>query len=256
MQIRILGCSGGIGANLRTTSLLIDNDILIDCGTGLGDLSIEEMRQIRHIFLTHSHLDHIACLPLLVDTLFDQLQQNPVILHCYPDTFDELAKHIFNWTIWPNFFELPSKADAVIQYSPILPGEDCHIAGRTVESVRVNHVVPGAAYRISNGNSAMAYSGDTTSNDEFWRMLNAHDELDLLVVECAFSNNDYELSRQSKHYCPTLLAQDIEKLKYSPRTCITHLKPGEESHIFAEILQAIPDLDLVRLYGGEIFKLA
>ena len=73
MQVRILGCSGGIGANLRTTSLLIDNDILIDCGTGVGDLSIEEMSKIRHIFLTHSHLDHIACLPLLADTLYDQL---------------------------------------------------------------------------------------------------------------------------------------------------------------------------------------
>lgn len=255
MRVRILGCSGGIGANLRTTSLLIDDDILIDCGTGVGDLSIDEMAKIRHIFLTHSHLDHIACLPLLADTLYDRLQENPVILHCYPDTFEVLAKHIFNWQVWPNFLELPNKTNAVIQYSPLLPGESCHINDRSVEAVRVNHVVPGAAYRIANSSCAIAYSGDTTTNDEFWQMLNSHDELDLLVVECAFSDSDYDLSRQSKHYCPSLLAQDMEKLKHQPKTCITHLKPGEEADIFEQILLAMPDVDLVRLSGGEIYSL-
>jgi ribonuclease BN (tRNA processing enzyme) len=255
MQVRILGCSGGIGANLRTTSLLIDKDILIDCGTGVGDLSIDEMANIRHIFLTHSHLDHIACLPLLADTLYDQLQLNPLILHCYPDTFEVLAKHIFNWEVWPNFLELPNKANPVIQFSPLLPGESRYIDGRSVEAVRVNHVVPGAAYRIANGSCAIAYSGDTTTNDEFWQMLNAYDGLDLLVVECAFSDSDYDLSRRSKHYCPSLLAQDMEKLKHQPKTCITHLKPGEEAYIFEQILKAMPDVDLVRLCGGEVYSL-
>ena len=50
MRIRVLGCSGGIGgANLRTTSLLIDDDILVDAGTGVGDLSIAELKRISTI---------------------------------------------------------------------------------------------------------------------------------------------------------------------------------------------------------------
>ena len=57
MRIRILGCSGGIGGNLRTTSILIDDDILVDAGTGVGDLSIAELSKIDHVYLTHSHLD-------------------------------------------------------------------------------------------------------------------------------------------------------------------------------------------------------
>ena len=60
MQVKVLGCSGGIGKNLKTTSLLIDDDILLDCGTGVGELTLEEMKKLKHIFLTHSHLDHIA----------------------------------------------------------------------------------------------------------------------------------------------------------------------------------------------------
>ena len=55
MRIRTLGCSGGIGAGSRTSSLLIDNDVLIDAGTGIGDLSLEDLDSIRHVFLTHSH---------------------------------------------------------------------------------------------------------------------------------------------------------------------------------------------------------
>ena len=37
MRIRVLGCSGGIGAGSRTTALLIDEDVLIDAGTGIGE---------------------------------------------------------------------------------------------------------------------------------------------------------------------------------------------------------------------------
>ncbi|MGB8857237.1 MAG: MBL fold metallo-hydrolase, partial [Burkholderiales bacterium] len=68
MKLKILGCSGGIGGDMRTTSLLIDDDILIDAGTGVGDLSLDDLVRINHIFITHSHLDHVACIPLLVDT--------------------------------------------------------------------------------------------------------------------------------------------------------------------------------------------
>ena len=72
MRVRILGCSGGIGGpSLRTTAMLVDHDILIDVGTGVGDLSIAELVQIDHVFITHSHLDHIACLPLIGDSVGD-----------------------------------------------------------------------------------------------------------------------------------------------------------------------------------------
>ena len=46
MQIRILGCSGGIGPGLRTTSLLVDGTLLIDAGTGVGDLPAAELAAI------------------------------------------------------------------------------------------------------------------------------------------------------------------------------------------------------------------
>ena len=53
MRLRVLGCSGGIGGrHLRTTSFLVDSDVLIDAGTGVGDLSLAELSLIDHIFLS------------------------------------------------------------------------------------------------------------------------------------------------------------------------------------------------------------
>ena len=255
MRVRVLGCSGGIGANLRTTSLLIDDDILIDCGTGVGDLTIQEMEKLRHIYLSHSHLDHILMLPLLIDTIFDQLKSHPIVVHCLPETYAVLTEHIFNWKVWPNFFELPDKSHPVLQMAPISSGDTCRIGQRVVETVAVQHAVPGVAFRIANDSSAFAYSGDTTTNDTFWQVLNAYDRLDLMIIECAFLDRDRELSTAAKHYCPALLADDMDKLIHRPKTCITHLKPGAEAEIFAEVANALPGVELVRLYGGEVFEL-
>ena len=115
MEVRILGCSGGVGADLRTTTIMIDKDILIDAGTGLGDLNMTEMSRIRHIFLTHSHLDHITSIPFLVDTLFERIRE-PITIHAQQATIDALKAHIFNNVIWPDFTKLPNAHTSVLQY--------------------------------------------------------------------------------------------------------------------------------------------
>ena len=85
MKLRILGCSGGIGSDSDTTSMLIDSDILIDAGTGVGNLSLEELIQIDHIFVTHSHLDHIVFIPFLVDTV-GFIRKKPITIYATQST--------------------------------------------------------------------------------------------------------------------------------------------------------------------------
>lgn len=254
MEIRVLGCSGGVGANLRTTTLLIDQDILIDAGTGVGDLTVEEMSRIRHIFLTHSHLDHIACFPLLIDTLFDQLSR-PINIHAQPATIEALEQHIFNNKIWPDFGSLPSPEAPVMRFQPMNPGEICKIENRSFEMIRVNHIVPGVGYRVESPDGAFAFSGDTTSNDTFWEGLNARDKLDMLIVEAAFPNTEIDLCRRAGHYCADLLAEDLAKLQHHPKVYISHNKPGAEETIFAECQKAINGHEVYPLNGGDRFKL-
>ena len=69
MKIRVLGCSGAIAAGCRTTAFLLDDDVLIDAGTGVGDLSLDALARIDHILLSHSHLDHVLSIALLADSV-------------------------------------------------------------------------------------------------------------------------------------------------------------------------------------------
>jgi len=254
MELRVLGCSGGIGANLSTTSLLIDDDVLIDGGTGLSELSLEEMSRIRHIFVTHSHLDHIAGIPMLLDSVFESLEQ-PLVIHAREETVHTLRKHIFNWQVWPDFSVLPSAEEPVLRFEVMQPGESIKIGARSVEMIGVNHSVPAAGYRVQNGVGSFAFSGDTTSNDGFWQALNRHASLDILIVESAFPDQECELSVKSRHYCPRLLADDLKKLRHRPRLFLTHLKPGSEAAIVDQCRERIAVLPVQRLCGGDRFKL-
>src|SRR5690242_12326797 len=208
MRIRILGCSGGIGASLRTTSLLVDKDMLVDAGTGLGDLTLEEMRGIRHVFLTHSHLDHTCGLPLLVDTIFDHLK-TPLTVYGRRETLEAVQKYIFNWVMWPDFAELPSKDKPVLIYKPLNLGARVDIDGRKLHMIEVNHTVPGAGYVIEKDGRVFAFSGDTFTNDSFWAAVNTYPKVDALMVETAFANGNRKLADMAKHYCPETLAEDL-----------------------------------------------
>jgi ribonuclease BN (tRNA processing enzyme) len=254
VELKVLGCSGGIGTNLATTSLLVDDDILIDGGTGLSELNLEAMSRIRHIFVTHSHLDHIAGIPMLLDSIFDRVRQ-PLLLHAREETVQVLRKHIFNWQVWPDFSALPDPAQPVLRFEVMNPGDSVQVGARTVEMIAVNHSVPAAGYRVQNGAGSFAFSGDTTSNDGFWRALNQHRGLDLLIVESAFPDQECDLSVKSRHYCPRLLADDLQKLQHRPRLFLTHLKPGSEETIVEQARERIAALPVGRLFGGERFKL-
>lgn len=255
MKVRVLGCSGGINKSVATTSFLVDDDILIDAGTGVCDLSLEAMRRIKHIFITHSHLDHIAAIPLLADTLFDDLIGNPLVVHALPETVAALQAHIFNWVIWPDFVELPDKSNAVLKLEVMQAGSVFEYLERQIEMIRVNHTVPGVGYRVEANGKAFAFSGDTTSNDNLWAALNRHESLDLLFIESAFADKDLKLAKLACHYCPQLLAKDLPRLKHKVKVCISHLKPGSEQEIMQQCKTALPDWDIEQLRSDDVFQL-
>ena len=255
MKIRILGCNGGIGRGLRTTSLLVDDDVLIDAGSGVGDLTLDEMAKIRHVFLTHTHLDHVAFLPLLVDSIFERISA-PIVIHGQAETIKGLKEHLFNWTIWPDFARLPHEESPVMRYQVEQVGSICNVGGRRFELIPMNHIVPTVGYRVESAEGkSFAFTGDTTTNDSFWNALNAHDSLDLLFLEVAFSNEDEALSQSARHYCSNSMAADIAKLKHFPQIYLTHHKPDEDKRIFLEVRQLVKDRDIKQLKNNLTFTL-
>ncbi|MDH5185431.1 MAG: 3',5'-cyclic-nucleotide phosphodiesterase [Gammaproteobacteria bacterium] len=254
MQIRVLGSSGGIAKGYRTTSFLINNNILIDAGTGVAQLDIEEMSAISHIFLTHSHFDHIAALPLLADTVFDKIP-GPIQIYALPETIKALIEHVFNDVLWPDFTRIPNRNNPVFKLNEITATTTVELDGVSVESIGVNHIVPGVAYRLESAGKSFAFSGDTGENDNLWNILNGHEGLDLLFVESAFPNENCELSIRSGHYCPQTLAADLGKLRHQPRIYLSHPKPGEEGLILEQCRHAITSHTIEGLLTDDVFKL-
>ena len=237
MRIRVLGCSGGIGGGLRTTALLVDEDILIDAGTGVGDLSLESLARIDHIFVSHSHLDHVTSIPFLVDTVC-WMRGSPIVVYGIKETLDILRAHLFNWKLWPDFTQIPDAEHPFMVYREIRVGETVELGERRFTAIPANHTVPAVGYALDSGRAALIYSGDTWVNDGLWHAVNTTPHLKYLIIETAFPDKEHEIAAASKHLCPRVLAQELGKMRATPEVYITHLKPGEGALTMKEVSEA------------------
>ncbi len=255
MRIKVLGCSGGIGGILRTTGFLVDEDILVDAGTGVGDLSIEQLCKIGHIFVTHPHLDHIVSIPLLLDTVYG-MRKEPVTLYATRESWEILKAHIFNWKVWPDFSVIPDETNPFLNYREVRLGETVELGSRRFTPIPANHVVPAVGYHLEGDSSSMVFTGDTTTCDELWTAINKIENLKYLVIETAFSDGEEKIARLSKHLCPTMLVDELSKLEHKDiRIYITHLKPGEGEVIMHEIERDAYRFNCRPLYNGHIFQI-
>ena len=235
MRLRVLGCSGGIGGrHLRTTSFLLDGDVLVDAGTGVGDLTLAELSQIDHIFITHSHLDHVTSIPFLVDTV-GGMRAKPLTIYATRATIEILKNHLFNWAIWPDFAEIPTPEAPFMRYREMEVGATVTLGSRRITAIPARHTVPAVGYHLDSGAASLVFTGDTGQNDALWRIVNRIANLKFLIIETAFSNKERQLAEVSRHLCPATLAEELAKLERSPEIYITHLKPGEIEPTMLEI---------------------
>ena len=254
MRVRILGCSGGIGGrDLRTTSMLVDDDILIDAGTGVADLSLAELAMIDHVFITHSHLDHLAALPLMIESVADR-RVNPVTVYATDATLEIIQKHLFNWVIWPDFSKISIRGKAVMQYQAIHVGQKIDLGERAITAVPAEHTVPAVGYLLDSGAASLAFTGDTTANDLFWPVLKQAANLRYLIIETAFPNHEKQLAVISKHLCPSMLGDELGKLERDVKIYITHLKPGQVELIMREIDECAGDFKPSMLKNNQVFE--
>lgn len=215
--------------------ILVNDRIAVDAGSLGNAATASERSEIRDVVLTHAHLDHIAGLPLFIDDLFPVLTE-PVRVHATRDVINVLEQHIFNWQVYPRFSELTNRYGSVIEYREIEDGREFGIRDLRFTPVAVNHKVPSTGFLVSDGGSQIAISGDTAEMDGFWDVVNALEEIDALLIECAFPNEFDELSSISHHLTPKKLETELAKFKHD--NCpiyVINIKPAYREAVVNEL---------------------
>jgi ribonuclease BN (tRNA processing enzyme) len=252
MKLQILGCAGGMGGREKwTTCLLLDHDVLLDAGTGLCQMDLAQLLQIDHIFISHSHLDHVVGLAFLLDTVLGE-RSTPVTVHASPGVIAILKAHLFNWSLWPDFSVIPDKENPILKWAPMPVDSTVELNGRRIKSYAVSHTVEAVAYGVRKDESGFLFSGDMASSPDLWKQL-ANQGCDTVIVDCSFPDAQADIANLSKHFCPQALVADIAPMPYSTRFLITHLKPGQEENIMQELTRHDEKRLFQSLKKGDVF---
>lgn len=262
LRVQVLGCSGSIAAGSRTTAFLLDDRVLIDAGTGVGDLSLEALARIDDILVSHSHLDHVLAIPLLADSVMKlrvaQPERGPIRVHGLPETLDTLRRHMFNGALWPDFTEIPSRQRPILRLQPFAVGDTLELGPREtplrVEVLPAAHTVPGVGFGIDSPGGWWVYTGDTGPNPALWATLKGR-RIAHLVIETAFGDDERWLADLSGHLAPSSLAAELAQLDGSVPVHITHPKPGEVAAVVAQIRAIDTAHRIEPLVRGLVFEL-
>ena len=246
VKIRILGSHGsdqlternGVTSSCRPCAFLINDQVLLDAGTVGSRLTLAEQQQISQVLLSHSHFDHIKDLPTLADNLVGE-SARPLVVAGIPDALETLHTHVFNSTVYPDFFSIHNADPPLLTSQSLRPRQEWTAAGLRILPIMVNHQVPTVGYLISDKHATILYSGDTYQTEDLWEAAAAAPNLAAAFIECSYPNNEVALARQAKHLTPQLLSEEFRKIRRRDLPLYAyHLKPRFQPQIEQE-LQAL-----------------
>jgi cAMP phosphodiesterase len=235
LKLQVLGCHGGELPKCKTTCFLIDDVLALDAGSLTSTLTLDRLCKVDHVLLSHSHFDHVKDLPLMADLIVGR-RDKPVTVHASTECIRTLQENMFNNSLWPDFTQIPSKKNPVLQLKPFKAGAKFKIGKYTVQSVEVSHPVESCGFVVSNGNSAVAMSGDTGPTDKLWKVLNKTANLKAVLLETSFPNNLQQLADISGHLTPQTLESELTKFKRNgAEVLLYHLKPAFVGQLKKEV---------------------
>jgi len=225
MEWRILGSFGGSSPTCRMTSFLINGHLALDAGSITQALTLPEQRQIDRVVVTHSHLDHTASIPFLVENTFSENHGGLEIL-VTPQVMQTVKLHLFNNDTWPDFTRIPNDFLPALRLRQIEPRQRVAIDGLHLTPIPVHHIVPTHGYVVEDADGAVIFTSDTGPTEEIWEVANRTAGLKALIVEVSFPSRLQAVADVSLHLTPTTLAAELAKLRRDIPVYLYHLKPS------------------------------
>lgn len=238
-SIKILGAYGGKATNMQLTSIQVSKEVVIDAGNILEGLG-NGIKNINHVFVTHSHLDHINDIGFLIDATFEQ-REVPLKVYGRKGTLDDIHKHILNWNIWPDFTQIPllSTQQKAIELIPLELNETIEVDGCKLKVIENNHTNSSNGYVIEKEGSSLLFTSDTYCCDKIWEEINNNPKISSVIVDVSFPSRMEQLAFDSKHFTPDILKQELQKLTRDDVTVhINHMKPSYKTELVKEIFKS------------------
>ena len=245
VKIRVLGCHGsdqlldchGHMLQCRPCAFLINDTVLLDAGTVGSRLTLPEQMKISHVLLSHLHFDHIKDLPTLADNLVGE-SGTSLVVAAIPEVLGGLRAHIFNSSVYPDFFQLPDAGRSVLIPHPLQIDREWTISGLRIVPIRVNHLVPTVGFLISDERATVLYSADTYQTDDIWHAASSMPNLKAAFIEVSYPNAHATLAKSAKHLTPELLGHEFKKIgRPDLPVYVYHVKPRFQSVIETELRQ-------------------
>jgi ribonuclease BN (tRNA processing enzyme) len=235
MKIRVLGAYGAEGLAQRPSAFLVNDRILLDGGTVGGALASDEQLAIEHALVSHSHLDHVAGLAYLTETLALCAAQRPLTIASLDPVVTALRTSIFNDIVWPDFTKLPTATAPVLRFQPLKEDVEHQVGDLWVTPIAVNHTVPTSGFILHDGSSGLIYSGDTGPTDALWEAARDVRGLGAIILECAFPNRLTGLAEAARHMTPEMIRRELDKIPADVPVLIFHVKPQFHDEIGEEL---------------------
>jgi cAMP phosphodiesterase len=248
VKIELVGSSIGAGSTFQNmTTYIINDSVAIDAGS-LGLVApLSRQLAIQHVLLSHSHLDHVATLPIFLDNVFGPDRECPKV-YASRNVWDCLSRDVFNDRLWADLSGIASEEGQF--YTPIeLQSESTfQIAGLSITPVSVDHSVPTLGFLVEDDRIAILIVSDTGPTERIWELARQqlfYTKLKAVFLECSFSNSFEWLAKKTAHLCPRLFAAEFAKLplNLSIVPIAVHLKGWLCETIEAELAQlSLPGL--------------
>lgn len=235
MKIKILGCSGARGLRSDPTCFLVNDQILIDAGAITANLEDEEIRELKHLVITHAHFDHIADLPFLLEKMF-WIKNDTFTMHSSPECSDTIFSNLLNNSVWPNLVEISKSRNELFKWKNFSNKKTFSISGYKITPVRVNHIVPTDGLIIDDGKCSFAFTADTYKTDDFWNICKTKKNLKAIIAGISFPSKMEETAELTRHLTPKLFYEEVKRLgRDDIKYYISHIKPLFKKEVLIDI---------------------
>jgi ribonuclease BN (tRNA processing enzyme) len=229
------------------TSYLVGDAVAVDAGClGLYATPAEQAR-VKHLFLSHTHLDHLASLPALLTNTYTG-DGDCVTVYGSDAVLDCLRRDLFNDRLWPDFVRLSAEGPPYLRLRQLHPDRPVECGGLRITPVAVNHLVPTLGFLIEDAGATVVIASDTGPTEAIWERAGRAANLKAVFLEATYPNAQADLADLARHLTPALFAREVRKLNRPARFIAVHISPRSRDQIVQELESlGIPALEIGKL---------